>query len=81
MNYNKIVENGYITSIGVGAIGVEISEQEYNEISAVIATCPHEDGVSYKLRSDLTWEAVELPPTPEPDVSPEDIAEALGAIL
>ena len=73
MRYYKTTNNGYIISIGTGFGGTEITEQEYAEILAVIRNKPTaRDGYDYRLKTDLTWELVELPPVePEPPTDEE----------
>ena len=80
-NY-KIIDSGYIISVGTGNGGTEISEQEYAEILAIIRNKPTpRDGYDYRLKTDLTWEEYELPPMPDP--ADEDItdSEVLDIIL
>lgn len=79
MRYYKLIEDGYISAIGTGGGGTEITEQEYNAIMAVIQNKPQRTATTdYKLKVDLTWEEYELPPEPEDyDISDE---EALGII-
>lgn len=72
MRYYKLIENGYIVGIGKGAGGVEISQEEYDEILVVIRSKPvAESGHDYWLREDLTWELVEVP---EADPTDEEIS-------
>lgn len=80
MRYYKLIENGYITAIGTGGGGTEITEQEYNTIMTVIHQKPPRSGdMDYRLKTDLTWEEY-YSPEPEP---PEDIddTEALDILL
>ena len=66
MRYNKTIRDGYIVSIGTGNGGTEITREEYDEILAVIKGRPTPpEGFDYRLRTDLTWEAYELPPVEE----------------
>lgn len=77
--YYKTIEDGYITSIGTGVGQEEITQEEYNEILAVIQSRPiPEAGFDYKLREDLTWEQVEDPADEDPELSEE---EAMHIIL
>lgn len=81
MRYYKEIENGYITSIGQGFDGVEITEEEYKNILAIIQNRPIADvGYDYRLKEDLTWELVEVEVI---DTSEEEITdeEALAIIL
>lgn len=68
MRFYRIVDNGFISMIGSGNSGVEITESEYAEILATIRNKPSaRDGFDYRLKTDLTWEEYELPPIePEP---------------
>lgn len=60
----------------------EIAETEYNAILAVIRNRPAADGKGYRLKTDLTWEAYDLPPEPAPSDADElSDAEALNVIL
>lgn len=79
MRYYKMVESGYITAIGTGGGGVEITEQEYNAIMAVIQQKPQRtETTDFRLKEDLTWEEYEVPPEPEDE--DVDDGEALGII-
>lgn len=66
MRYNKQTFNNYILAIGTGYGGTEITEAEYNDIMAIIQSCPAAEGKGYRLKTDLTWEEYDLPPAPEP---------------
>lgn len=82
MKYHKQVSNIYLIAIGTGPGGVEITEDEYNAIMDVIRNRPAVEGKGYRLKSDLTWEAYDLPPEPEPSDEDElSDAEALNVIL
>lgn len=60
--YFKRTENGYVILIGTGIGGQTITREEYESILAVIAACPvAEPGYTYRLRTDLTWELLEIP--------------------
>lgn len=62
MKYFKSVSDGYILAIGTGAGGEEITETEYNSLMATIQNRPKaEPGCGYRLKTDLTWELVEVP--------------------
>lgn len=77
MSWFKVIQNGYITVIGTGNGGEEITEQEYNAIYAAIGDKPKAaDGYDYRLKTDLTWELYELPPEPE-EVSADEALEIL----
>ena len=58
MRYYKTIDDGYITAIGTGGGGTEITESEYNEIMTVIQNKPpRTETTDYHLKTDLTWEA------------------------
>ena len=76
--YIKTVENGFVVAVGDSIVGEEITEAEYNEIVAILHERPTPpDGYDYRLKDDLEWELVELPPTPEPEPTPEEIIDIL----
>lgn len=81
----SITDADYIIAIGTGAVGGnEIPEAEYNEILAVIQSCPNEEGKGYKLRTDLTWEEYDAPtPVEEPSdvVSLTEIISEIEEVL
>lgn len=79
----KIVDSGYI--IGLSELtGQDITSEEENDIRFAISTRPKpQSGYSYRLKSDLTWELYELPPTPEDDeITAEEALEIIrgGAV-
>lgn len=81
MKYYKNIDNGFIASISSGAGETEITESEYNEIMTVIQNAPTApDGYAYKLRTDLTWELVEIPPEPYVPTT-EDKAEGFDILI
>lgn len=80
MRKYKEVKDGIIVSVGESLInGTTISDEEYNAILSVINNKPIADyGYGYRLRTDLTWELVELPPVPnEPTTYTEDELAAM----
>ena len=80
--YNKHISGDEIIAIGTGAGGTEITEAEYNDIMAIIQSCPNVEGKCYRLKTDLTWEEYDLPP--EPELSDDDEVstdEALNILL
>ena len=80
--YYKQADDVYILAVGVGAGGMEISADEYSEILSIIQNRPSADGKGYRLKTDLTWEAYDLPPEPEPSDEDElSDAEALNILL
>lgn len=57
MRYYKNIIDGYIDSIGVGYGGVEITEEEYNNIKDIIMNAPQTDQLhAYLLNENLEWE-------------------------
>ena len=75
-------KKNHIIAIGTGAGGTEITKIEYNEIMAIIQNRPSADGKGYRLKADLTWEAYDLPPEPEPSDEDElSDAQALNILL
>lgn len=78
MRHYKVIDNGYVTMLGTGYGGVEITAEEYSAIKEVIKSMPPApDGYGYRLKADLTWELYELP-VAEEDLTAE---EALSIIL
>ena len=74
----KIIENGYILAIGDGNQGEQITQKEYDSIIEVVRNKPpHTETTDYRLRENLTWEAYELPPLPEPEPDAEEILDVL----
>lgn len=75
-------KKNHIIAIGTGAGGTEITETEYNDIMAIIQNRPSADGKGYRLKTDLTWEAYDLPPEPEPSDEDElSDTQALNILL
>lgn len=82
MRYYKKTIDGCIVAVGTGNVGEEITETEYNSILSVIHSRPVSDTQGYRLRADLTWEAYDLPPAPEPSDDDEiSNEEALNILL
>lgn len=81
MRHYKQISNGYILSIGTGPGGTEITETEYNSILSAVQSRPVSDTQGYRLRSDLTREAYDLPPDPEPSDDDEISNEEAFNIL
>lgn len=82
MRYYKKTIDGCIVAVGTGNVGEEITETEYNSILSVIQSRPVSDTQGYRLRADLTWEAYDLPPVPEPSDDDEiSNEEALNILL
>lgn len=70
MRHYKQTSVDHIIAIGTGSGNTEISEVEYNNILTVIRNRPAAEGKGYRLKTDLTWEAYDLPP--EPELSDDD---------
>lgn len=84
MNKYIITENGYILRVEESnfSSGQQITEDKYNEILDAIRNRPVTEGKGYRLKTDLTWEAYDLPPEPEPSDEDElSDAEALNVIM
>ena len=82
MRYYKQTANNCILAIGTGSGGTEITETEYNDIMAIIQSCPNVEGKGYRLKTDLTWEEYDLPPEPEPSDEDElSDTQALNILL
>ena len=82
MRYFKTVDNGYITSIGVGGGGAEITNIEFDDILSVIRNKPPRTSTTdYRLKPNLTWEEYErIDPDPEPE-TPENLFDAARVLL
>ena len=81
MRYYKQIIDNYLTSIGTGPGNIEITEAEYNQIISIIQNRPQSEGKGYRLKTDLTWEAYDLPPEPEPSDEDEISDEEAFNIL
>lgn len=82
MRHYKQVSGEDILAVGMGTGYTEITKAEYSEILAVIRNRPAAEGKGYRLKTDLTWEAYDLPPAPEPSDADElTDEEALNCIL
>lgn len=82
MRHYKQVSGEDILAVGMGTGYTEITEAEYNAILAVIQNRPAAEGKGYRLKTDLTWAAYDLPPAPEPSDADElTDEEALNMIL
>ena len=77
MRYFKFITDGIIDSIGTGNGGEEITESEYNEILAVIASKQKRKGYGYSLKEDLTWEEYKIEDDPDPDINEIEAFELL----
>lgn len=78
MRYFKRIEDGYITMIGTGNGGTEITDAEYAEIMLNISNKPEETAlIGYRLKTDLTWEQYEKEPEEEPEPTAEEVLDIL----
>ena len=60
MRCYKEAADGYISGIGTGPGGTEITQEEYNRILAAIHARPEPpEGYDYRLTEALEWELVE----------------------
>ena len=81
MRCYKILFDGYILAIGEGEYGgMTISKEEYNHIFSIIRNKPFTtETTDYRLREDLTWEAIAVDPLDlnlDQEPTLEDKAEA-----
>lgn len=68
MKFTKIIVDGYILGLAIANRGVEITEQEYNELTEIFHAMPTpREGYEYKLTVDREW--VEVPLDTDPDLS------------
>lgn len=66
--YYKNIAGDYITAIGAGLGDAEITQEEYENILSIVRSRPTAGaGYDYRLRTDLTWEQVELSAWEQPD--------------
>ena len=80
--FYKIITNGYITVIGTGNGGTEITEEEYNSLLDHIRNCPEApSGYGYRLKEDLTWELYELPVVPDEEISSDELLTMIEGVL
>ena len=77
MRLTKIIVGGYILGLAVADKGIEITEQEYSELTSIFHAMPTKDGYAYRLRDDLTWEEYPVEPEPVDEVPPEEALEIL----
>jgi hypothetical protein len=77
MKFTKIVIGGYILGLAVADKGIEITEQEYRELTDIFHAMPVREGYAYRLREDLTWEEYPAEPEPVDEISNEEALEIL----
>ena len=71
--YFKNIEDDYIVSISTGCGAEEITQEEYDNILSVIRSRPiPEVGYDYRLRTDLTWELIEVEVVPDDEMEITD---------
>lgn len=82
MRYYKLIEDGYLTAIGTGNGGIEITEEEYNSLLTHIRNCPEaSEGYGYRLKEDLTWELYELPIVEDTEISSDELMSMIEGVL
>lgn len=82
MRYYKIIYNGYIGRIGIGNGGIEISQEEYENLVQIINNKPvAESGYVYKLKENLAWELYELPIINFDEITEQEYIENEGGEL
>lgn len=82
MRYFKIIKDGYITTIGKGIGGEEITEEEYIKLLTIIKGKPQTDiGYDYILKENLTWEQIEVPVVEEDENGEISDEDALNIIV
>ena len=75
MKYFRNIQDNYIAALSTGSGGEEITQEEYEHVLSLVRSCPKADtGYQYRLRTDLTWELVGMPPE---DTDPE-ISESVA---
>jgi hypothetical protein len=78
MRYFKYMDGGYITHIGTGTSGTEISEAEYAEILSILRNTPKGTAnVGYRLKEDLSWESYELEPGTDTTIDDQEILDII----
>ena len=84
MAYFKSLKDGYILGIGTttGTPKHEITETEYNELSAILNSKPTApDDHVYRLTVNLEWELHELPAIVEEPTETEQKAKAYDILM
>lgn len=77
--YYEQTSNGYILSYGISEhTGTEITEVRYNDILDAVVHMPQdEEGISYRLKTNLSYEQITVDPV-DPDI---DDTEAMSILL
>lgn len=80
MRYYKNMEDGYITAVGIGPGGEEITAEEYADILAVTKAKPTPtEGKDHHLTEALEWEEYDKPvEDDDPEATVEDYLAALA---
>ena len=82
MRYYKIIDSGYLDSLGTGDGGIEIAEDEYNDLLALIRDKPTAPaGYDYWITESGEYELVEAEARPEPSDEDELTDDEVLAIL
>ena len=77
----KIILNGYLVCIGEGMSGIEISDDEYSTLYALMRDKPEApEGYEYRINEQNEYKLVEVEPLPEPEPDDSDYA-AVGKIF
>lgn len=82
--YYKNIDGDYIIAVGTGIGKEEISEEEYENILNAIHNRPiPADGYDYMLKTDLTWELVDVETVSEDDIeiSSDELAYMIEEVL
>lgn len=83
--YFKNIEEKYIASVSTGCGDEEITQQEYENIMDIIRNQRPESqvGIDYKLRTDLSWELVEVEVIQEDEmeITDSEFMEMLEGVL
>lgn len=80
--YAQYDDSGYLTTIGTGNGGTEITEARYNELLGIIRNRPQSpEGYDYHLTADLEWELYELPPVESDELTEAEAKAAAYDIL
>ena len=78
--YYKIIHQGHIVQVGIGASEHQIQKDEYERILDVIRQKPiPEEGYDYFLKEDMSWEYLEVPEVQE-DATAKDYESALSEL-
>lgn len=83
MRYYKNIDGDYLQSVSIGTGQLEITQEEFENLLSIIRAKPTDVGRKiWRLSINLTWEAYDLPPEPEPSDEDEiSTDEALNILL